>query len=29
EGAVYCSKCGTPNDEKNNFCRKCGAPLQK
>ena len=24
---VYCSKCGTQNDDKNTYCSNCGAPL--
>lgn len=24
---VYCSKCGTDNEENTKFCIKCGAPL--
>jgi hypothetical protein len=27
ESGVFCSKCGTPNDAKRHFCRRCGAPL--
>ena len=26
---MYCSKCGTQNDENNNFCSKCGELLEK
>ncbi|MCC6232409.1 MAG: TM2 domain-containing protein [Verrucomicrobiales bacterium] len=24
---MYCSKCGTPNDDTARFCAKCGTPL--
>lgn len=25
---MFCTKCGTRNDESSNFCIKCGAPLE-
>ena len=26
---VYCTKCGTKNDPTQQYCKKCGAPLEK
>jgi len=27
ESGIYCSRCGTGNDLRRHFCRRCGAPL--
>lgn len=27
-GLVYCTKCGTKNEDNSEACEKCGAPLQ-
>lgn len=29
EKVIYCSKCGTKNDDSSNYCSKCGAPLHE
>lgn len=29
QGKVFCSRCGEPNDSKDNYCSKCGEPLRK